>query len=644
MKKTYLIFLILFSVFELRSQSVVTFENNVFKVNGAPFFPIGWYDGSSVPELTAQHNSGANTVLVLWDQDNFIPDNYYNNGVLDTSPTGYLNALVTFLGEANSLSMKVIIQLPYKQYRKDSSIAITNDSYVDAIVPALKNNPALLGWYLADEPEFHSQVEPYTRLQHWYRLIKTYDPLHPDTYDPNHPVFVVCSNGYVLENNTIGLITDPNNPWYNQPFFDVLMQDKYVIASGDNQPSPNLGVFDEWNFSLYDCFERYANSGLTASSTMPVTQGYGLDRDGHPQDGLRDPDSNEVKYEVISSLTYAQNDGYPNPVSKNSGGLLFWRYEVSRPSCQYTIGSFIKYFTGNSLDAALRQPNINVHATSNNSQVQTFLRYYNGSYYLFAVNRSDISPNPTFTLSNIGSYLNLNCIELTIPLGTSNPKTLNNGSITETLGKREARVYKIQSPFPVSISGPRNLGFKQRGTWTANPSANSGYLVYQWYISFDNGNSWGALGTNQSQGQMMFFSNFIMRCDVGDNGYGKTASARFYVQNGIQQVRIGVDNGEAISAGQEIPNSYSIDNYPNPFNPSTSINYQLPVSGFVKLSIFDVLGREVVTLVNGEKPAGYYSTTFEASRFSSGLYFARISVISSTGIPFVQTIKMLLTK
>jgi len=65
-------------------------------------------------------------------------------------------------------------------------------------------------------------------------------------------------------------------------------------------------------------------------------------------------------------------------------------------------------------------------------------------------------------------------------------------------------------------------------------------------------------------------------------------------------------------------------NYPNPFNPVTKINFALPKQGFVTLKIYDVLGREVRTLVNEIKSAGNFSVDFNASEFSSGVYFYRL--------------------
>ena len=87
---------------------------------------------------------------------------------------------------------------------------------------------------------------------------------------------------------------------------------------------------------------------------------------------------------------------------------------------------------------------------------------------------------------------------------------------------------------------------------------------------------------------------------------------------------------------------YLSQNYPSPFNPGTIISWQLSrkLSGSkVTLKIYDVLGREVVTLVNEEKPAGNYSVKFDASRLSSGMYFYRLQAGN-----YIQTKKMMLLK
>jgi hypothetical protein len=66
-------------------------------------------------------------------------------------------------------------------------------------------------------------------------------------------------------------------------------------------------------------------------------------------------------------------------------------------------------------------------------------------------------------------------------------------------------------------------------------------------------------------------------------------------------------------------------NYPNPFNPTTTINYSIPQNDFVKLSIYDMLGKEIETLVDEEKPAGNHRVDFNGSKLSSGIYFYQLN-------------------
>lgn len=93
-----------------------------------------------------------------------------------------------------------------------------------------------------------------------------------------------------------------------------------------------------------------------------------------------------------------------------------------------------------------------------------------------------------------------------------------------------------------------------------------------------------------------------------------------------------------------IPNEFSISqNYPNPFNPSTKIDYDIPFDSKVNIILYDISGREVGTLLNDVKTAGYYTLQFNASNFASGMYFYRISVQGNNN-NFVRTKKMMLVK
>ncbi len=78
--------------------------------------------------------------------------------------------------------------------------------------------------------------------------------------------------------------------------------------------------------------------------------------------------------------------------------------------------------------------------------------------------------------------------------------------------------------------------------------------------------------------------------------------------------------------GSEIPGSFSLlQNYPNPFNPATTITYSISERSLVNLKVFDILGKEIATLVNGVKEAGTYSTIFNASDYPGGVYFYKMT-------------------
>jgi hypothetical protein len=89
-----------------------------------------------------------------------------------------------------------------------------------------------------------------------------------------------------------------------------------------------------------------------------------------------------------------------------------------------------------------------------------------------------------------------------------------------------------------------------------------------------------------------------------------------------------------------LPKDFELSqNYPNPFNPNTTINYKLPISGQITLKVYNILGDEVATLVNEEKPAGSYEVNFNSEKLASGTYFYKLQAGS-----FIETKKMILLK
>ncbi|MCY7360757.1 MAG: T9SS type A sorting domain-containing protein, partial [Ignavibacteria bacterium] len=95
-----------------------------------------------------------------------------------------------------------------------------------------------------------------------------------------------------------------------------------------------------------------------------------------------------------------------------------------------------------------------------------------------------------------------------------------------------------------------------------------------------------------------------------------------------------------------IPIEFNLyNNYPNPFNPSTSIRFDIPSDNFVDIKVYNVLGMEVVTLVNEFRKAGSYVVSFNGANLSSGIYYYKIKSGSQSGAgEFEKVRKMMLIK
>jgi photosystem II stability/assembly factor-like uncharacterized protein len=125
----------------------------------------------------------------------------------------------------------------------------------------------------------------------------------------------------------------------------------------------------------------------------------------------------------------------------------------------------------------------------------------------------------------------------------------------------------------------------------------------------------------------VFFTNELTGWAVGENG------TILHTTNG------GVSSVEEEEI-DDIPTDYNLtQNYPNPFNPSTKIRYSVPQQSQVIIKVFDLLGNEIETLINEEKPAGIYEITWYADGLTSGVYFYQLRVGK-----FVETKKMILLR
>jgi hypothetical protein len=118
-----------------------------------------------------------------------------------------------------------------------------------------------------------------------------------------------------------------------------------------------------------------------------------------------------------------------------------------------------------------------------------------------------------------------------------------------------------------------------------------------------------------------------------------------FIQNDNNKEVLNVGKGSVNTtgihnSGTGIPSAYTLSqNYPNPFNPSTNFKFSLPKQSFVTLRVFDMLGREVALLANGKFDAGSYLVDWDASEFTSGVYFYTLKAGD-----YSETKKMMLIK
>ncbi|MBI9060276.1 MAG: T9SS type A sorting domain-containing protein [Labilibaculum sp.] len=225
-------------------------------------------------------------------------------------------------------------------------------------------------------------------------------------------------------------------------------------------------------------------------------------------------------------------------------------------------------------------------------------------------------------------------------------KTKNTSEVSEFTSQ-------IRFGDPAAPATPQNLSVSTRGTnpllsWTR--AVNQNIKEYVLYIR-ENGGSWfeRARLSGSASSYTDFETNLTNPVDFLeyhlkamniDNEYSGMSNIVSVI--GITE-KINANNLkqhlDIFTEGSQKITDYKISNFPNPFNPTTKISYQLPESGNVSLKVYNSLGKEVAELVNGMKTQGRYTATFDASNLSSGIYFYTIQVND-----FVQTNKMLLVK
>lgn len=167
-------------------------------------------------------------------------------------------------------------------------------------------------------------------------------------------------------------------------------------------------------------------------------------------------------------------------------------------------------------------------------------------------------------------------------------------------------------------------------------------------ITVNNDCSFSINNTNQNnaiitiEGTITVNGNFTVSNNVSLNFVSNLD--RYILGNGMHNLTNLSGNSYGSQNTNNIASEYTISqNYPNPFNASTKINYYLPVASNVTIKIYDVTGKEVMTLVNEYQNAGNYNVTFNSNEISSGAYMYKM-VANNGSSEFVKTMKMIVTK
>jgi len=194
------------------------------------------------------------------------------------------------------------------------------------------------------------------------------------------------------------------------------------------------------------------------------------------------------------------------------------------------------------------------------------------------------------------------------------------------------------NPVPVeltSFTAVREQNIVKLDWVTATETNNLTFEIQRRIIDGDKTGNWLLIGYRQGHGTTTEQNYYTYSDDIGNI---KASSVEYR----LKQVDL---NGSftysnVVSISGFVPVEFKLEqNYPNPFNPSTKISFKIADAGFTSLKVYDILGNEVVTLVNEEKPAGEYEVDFNGNGLASGIYLYQLKTGS-----FIETKKMMLLR
>ncbi|MCX6158127.1 MAG: T9SS type A sorting domain-containing protein [Ignavibacteriae bacterium] len=233
----------------------------------------------------------------------------------------------------------------------------------------------------------------------------------------------------------------------------------------------------------------------------------------------------------------------------------------------------------------------------------------------------------------MGHYVSNAWIGLDGVITGSNPYILTTSGITSF----SPFSVGMQGSLPVSLATLNSAitGRNIKLNWTTSSEQNNAGFNVERVKSLESGvQSWEKIGFISGKGTVNTPTNYSFEDRNLQTGKYKYRLKQIDVNGNFEYFAL---NGE-VEIG--VPKTFNMSqNYPNPFNPVTKINFDLPENGKVDLRLYDMLGREVATLVNEVRTAGYYTVNFNASSLSSGIYFYRMNAGKFSSIKKMAVIK-----
>ena len=236
----------------------------------------------------------------------------------------------------------------------------------------------------------------------------------------------------------------------------------------------------------------------------------------------------------------------------------------------------------------------------------------------------------TWTAMTTGGQTDIRDMDFVVSVGLIYGYAISGTGVTLTLVDTASALPVQMAFFNCSVTD-NNVTLQWQTEFEIN---NSGFDIER----SDASNGWVKIGFVQGNGNKSTPSNYSYT-DKNIQKGNYTYRLKQVDYNGNYEY-YNLNRDVAIQAPKSF---YLFQNYPNPFNPVTYINFNLSFDGYVKLAVYDIAGREVATLINGDMKAGFYSRNFDGSNTPSGIYFYKLTT-SYSGGHFSDTKKFILLK